>query len=99
MNKSKSNLFGMDLLVYIYKSLYNTRIKITGSCRVVARYHKFSRMPDWVWLPLVIYCSNITYKNNGSFKWLNDLALIKKNLDFFGIINNMCNHIFTKESI
>ena len=43
----------VNLLVRIYKSLYN-RTKIPGSCWLVARYRTSNRMTDWIWWPLVM---------------------------------------------
>ena len=48
-----------NLLVCIYKSLHNRRIKIDGTCILLARYRKPSRLPEW--FGLVWFLCLMTY--------------------------------------
>ena len=71
---------------------------MVGSCRLIARYRPPSRMPYWVWWPLVMY--RFTYdpfKRGGSFKWLSDVGVENANLDTF-LPEEMINMAFDLEA-
>ena len=70
---------GINLLVCIYKPLYNRRKKIAGSCWHVARYHTPIKMPDWLWwTPSDVSFTYNPFKTYWLLKWINDLALTEK---------------------
>ena len=65
----KSVQFSLIIILFSF-----SEVPIAGSCRLVVRYCTPSRMPDWVWWPLVMCCSYTTCSE-------------QKDLDLFGVVH------------
>ena len=79
---------GVNFLLYIYKSFYKRRTKITGLCRLVAKYiYQNARLGR-----MATNAASFTwdlFKIFGPFKWSNNL--VQTSLNLFGVTNLKLN--------